>query len=122
MQLDNQVKKGIFITLAAIVAYKFMDSKFNRLTAGAGKVLSDIDARLHGWSPVQVTDLVINKRYLNSDYTLHEDARHVLGSIDSYKPILFALFGHNLSMPMAVKYRALIGHKLVWNGYQVLQG
>ncbi|OBU24950.1 hypothetical protein C0Z01_14135 [Photobacterium kishitanii] len=115
-------KQIVFAVLGALVVYKSIDNKLSVSTKKAGDVLSDIDARLHGWSPVQLTDLVISKRYLNSDYTLKSNAANVLIRVDKYKPILFALFGSKLNMPMSVNDRSMIGKKLQWNGCRVLVG
>lgn len=118
MQFIN--KQLVFAALGALVVYKLIDNKLSIDTKMPGDLLSDIDARLHGWSPVQFTDLVINKRYLNNDFTLKSNAANVLGKVKQYKPILFNLFGSELNRPLKISDRKLIGKKLKWNGCRVL--
>lgn len=113
-------KQILFAAVSALIVYKAIDKKLSVSTKAAGGILSDIDARLNGWSPVDITDLVISKRYLNNDYTLKNNAANVLIKVNKYKPILFSLFGARLNMPLNVQNRKLIGKKLTWNGCRVL--
>lgn len=92
---------------AATQTAKALDDWSQESTQGAGQALSDLFARVNGWEPVELTPLLIRDFYLKDDFTLTDEARRVLWSIDQYKPLLIELFGTEYS-PLKAQYRALI--------------
>jgi len=92
---------------AANATVKKMDEWAKDSTQGLGEAFSELSARLNGWEPVELTPLQIKDAYLKDDFTLTNDARKVLWSIDQYRPVMIELFGNEF-LPMKAKYRALI--------------
>lgn len=103
----------------AFLAYRELAKTGNVISHAAGGALSDVSAYLHGWRGVEFTPLVISPRYLNADFTLHDNARVVLSRVEEYQPLLKKLFGNDYRQPMSAAYRSLIGKHLVYQNGQI---
>jgi hypothetical protein len=103
---------AVIALAAAYIVYKYaqgyerLDKVVNQATKPVGQLWSDIDARLGGWSPVEQTDLVIQRWYLDSNYQISDEAWRVLTVIDSNRSIMKTLFNGRVMKP---EYRDLIG-------------
>ncbi|ABV36812.1 hypothetical protein Ssed_2203 [Shewanella sediminis HAW-EB3] len=111
-----QLPKGshnIILALAAVYivykysqGYKRLDKVVNEATKPVGQLWSDVDARLGGWSPVELTDLVIQPWYLNTNFVISEEAWQVLTRDTDYRVMMKQLFDGRTLKP---EYRHLIG-------------
>ena len=111
-----QLPKGshnVIIALAAVyIVYKYaqgyerLDKVVNQATTPIGQLWSDIEARLGGWSPVELTDLIIQRHYLDDHYQISEEAWRVLTVDDNNRALMKTLFSGRVMKP---EYRALIG-------------
>lgn len=111
-----QLPKGshnVIIALATVyIVYKYaqgyerLDKVVNQATTPIGQLWSDIEARLGGWSPVELTDLIIQRHYLDDHYQISDEAWRVLTVDDNNRALMKALFSGRVMKP---EYRALIG-------------
>jgi hypothetical protein len=60
-------------------AYAAGDRLADSLTAPFGQAWSDVSAWAGGYQPVELTDLVIRRHYMDSNYRLTDEAFRVLG-------------------------------------------
>ena len=114
-----QLPKGshnVILALAAVYivykysqGYKRLDKVVNEATKPAGQLWSDIDARLGGWSPVELTDLVIQPWYLNTSFVISEEAWEVLTRDANNRLMMKHLFDGRTSKP---EYRHLVGQPI----------
>ena len=114
-----QLPKGshnVILALAAVYivykysqGYKRLDKVVNEATKPAGQLWSDIDARLGGWSPVELTDLVIQPWYLNTSFVISEEAWEVLTRDANNRLMMKHLFDGRTLKP---EYRHLVGQPI----------
>ena len=114
-----QLPKGshnVIMALAAVYlvykysqGYKRLDKVVNEATKPAGQLWSDIDARLGGWSPVELTDLVIQPWYLNTSFVISEEAWEVLTRDANNRLMMKHLFDGRTLKP---EYRHLVGQPI----------
>jgi hypothetical protein len=103
---------AVIALAVAYIVYKYaqgyerLDKVVNQATKPVGQLWSDIDARLGGWSPVEQTDLVIQRWYLDSNYQISDEAWRVLTVMDSNRALMKTLFNGRVMKP---EYRDLIG-------------
>jgi hypothetical protein len=111
-QLLTVSHKTVMVLGGAYVIYKLSqlygatDKIVDKATAPAGQLLSDVSARLNGWSPVQQTDLVIQPWYLDDNYKISDEAWDVLTVMDNNRIAMKQLFSGRIMKP---EYRLLIG-------------
>ncbi|WP_394131647.1 hypothetical protein [Shewanella maritima] len=96
----------IYGVYMASKAYKKGDEAANEITKPAGDLLSDITAWSNGNHRIEVTDLVIQPWYLDSDYRISNDAWNALNKIPTYTALMQKLFDDRILKP---QYRQYIG-------------
>jgi hypothetical protein len=60
-------------------AYQVGDKLVNTVTAPLGQAWSDVSAWAGGYQPVELTNLVIRRHYMDINYRLTDEAYSVLG-------------------------------------------
>ncbi len=117
-QLDKRLVDVGFLVLAGVTVWFLTRNMANKLdqateeaTKPVGDLLSDLTAMYNGWSPVELQPLMIRDFYLNSDYTLTDEASNTLWKIDQYNPLMVEMFGYPGGV-MAEKYRPLINQPI----------
>lgn len=111
LQLPKGSHNVIIAVAAAYIVYKLsqgyerLDAVANEATKPAAQLWSDIEARLGGWTPVELTDLVIQPWYLN-DFVITDEAWEVLTRDKDNRIIMKTLFDARTLKP---QYRHLVG-------------
>lgn len=113
-QLDKRLVDLSFVVLGGVAVWYItqnwmndFNKSTNQATESTGELLSDLTALYNGWSPVELSPLMIRDFYLTPDYTLTPDADATLWSIEQYRPLMAEIFGQPGGV-MAEKYRPLI--------------
>ncbi|MDR8523839.1 hypothetical protein [Shewanella fidelis] len=118
-QLPPQVLRNIshgLIAVAAIYgiyvmrkAYKAGDELADKATKPIGQLWSDVSAWSGGWTPVELSDLIIQPWYLDDNYKISDEAWRVIGQDANQKQMLLTLFNDRVLKP---EYRHLIGQPI----------
>lgn len=114
LQLPKGSHNVIIAVAAAYIVYKLsqgyerLDAVANEATKPAAQLWSDIEARLGGWSPVELTDLIIQPWYLDN-FVITDEAWEVLTRDNNNRIIMKTLFDGRTLKP---EYRHLVGQQI----------
>lgn len=107
--------KSIAVIVAALYGAYLLKKMYNKgdeiakvATQPAGQLLSDVDAYLGGWSPVELTPLKLQPWYFDNSYRLTPDAEKVIKK--AYPAEYAYFFNGNVLKP---EYRNKIGFVVV---------
>ncbi|WP_351001100.1 hypothetical protein [Shewanella sp. TB7-MNA-CIBAN-0143] len=85
-------------------AYQIGDKVADKVTEPAGQAWSDVSAWAGGWSPVELTDLIIQPWYMDNNYKLTDEAYKTLSK--AYPKEVAQYFDNRV---LKTQYRRLVG-------------